>query len=881
MKKTIRNVVIGATCATMLFSITGCINDPEHFDAETRPVAIATGALDENFNPFFYTSGNDGEIIGLTQISMLTSDAQGNIVCGEDQATMALDYKVTSYSDKNEEHKVDGGAENIDHTTYEFVIKNGVKDSMGYDMSVLDVLFNLYVYLDPMYSGSSTIYSTNIQGLKAYRAQQDIDNDSSVDAESEYRTKAEARYNAIIEYDTNENSSNDEKWNAVKDDVQTVARIVKEGLETDWTSIEGTINSYSDEYRFTEDWEVYLWNEGLIGYQYKLNSLNNRERIKDGDGKYYTTLDEKQEGTTSDTVSMKVAYHDRIMEPALEGLTGTEKQAKMKETAVGIVFDNYFRTTGGVYTGRTIGSLTNILRSSYAGEIIKEFTRDEMSKASQEANGELTIKSISGITVQERVTTFTGGVMGADLKGEEHAVLKIKIDRVDPAAIYNFAFTVAPMHYYSGTLDGVDYIKRAQDNWRDPNVSNRFGVCFQNSQFMDGIVGSKDKRDVPVGAGPYKKNESASQFYDRSMVRYERNENFETLGSGINNAKIKLLNYVYTTDDQIINSLKKRTIDYGQPNCTPKNVQQISGVDYLNNLPYDANGFGYVGINPTAVPDRAVRIAIMLAMNPQNYIITNYYSTDYSSAIFRPTSTTNFLNKAVNDPNRDLKTPYVFRDGPIISGTKLEWTDQKDKITDLVESADWVKTNGKYMKNGKMLSLTFTIAGDSDDHPAWQMFHEAAAQLNALGFDITVKRDKQALLALAAGKLAVWAAAWSTGIDPDMYQIYHKDSSASSTLNWGYETIKNNSTVYAKEFELINHLSDEIDLARGQTDEKYRSEHYINALNDVMELAVELPTYQRKDLGVYNNKVIKADSLNQKPSANAGLLFKIWELDYN
>ena len=82
MKKAIRNVVIGATCATMLFAMTGCTPEVEHFDAETRPVAIATGALDENFNPFFYTSGNDGDVIGMTQISMLTSDADGNIVCG-------------------------------------------------------------------------------------------------------------------------------------------------------------------------------------------------------------------------------------------------------------------------------------------------------------------------------------------------------------------------------------------------------------------------------------------------------------------------------------------------------------------------------------------------------------------------------------------------------------------------------------------------------------------------------------------------------------------------------------------------------------------------------------------------------------------------------
>ena len=58
-----------------------------------------------------------------------------------------------------------------------------------------------------------------------------------------------------------------------------------------------------------------------------------------------------------------------------------------------------------------------------------------------------------------------------------------------------------------------------------------------------------------------------------------------------------------------------------------------------------------------------------------------------------------------------------------------------------------------------------------------------ADDLNKIGFDITVKNDRNALIKLATGKLEVWAAAWTTGIDPDLYQIYHKDSKATSTKN--------------------------------------------------------------------------------------------------
>ena len=48
-----------------------------------------------------------------------------------------------------------------------------------------------------------------------------------------------------------------------------------------------------------------------------------------------------------------------------------------------------------------------------------------------------------------------------------------------------------------------------------------------------------------------------------------------------------------------------------------------------------------------------------------------------------------------------------------------------------------------------------------------------------------------------------------------------------------------------------------------------------------MELAVELPTYQRNDCLVYNKEVINADTLNDNPTANSGVINKIWELNYN
>ena len=107
------------------------------------------------------------------------------------------------------------------------------------------------------------------------------------------------------------------------------------------------------------------------------------------------------------------------------------------------------------------------------------------------------------------------------------------------------------------------------------------------------------------------------------------------------------------------------------------------------------------------------------------------------------------------------------------------------------------------------------------------------------------------------------------------------DSTAGSTANWGYRAIKaNNGGKYDTELKLIKDLSDIIDKARETLDEKKRIEYYKQALDMVMELAVELPTYQRSDLFAYNSNVIDESTLTPKSELTPynGPLSRIWEV---
>ena len=119
-----------------------------------------------------------------------------------------------------------------------------------------------------------------------------------------------------------------------------------------------------------------------------------------------------------------------------------------------------------------------------------------------------------------------------------------------------------------------------------------------------------------------------------------------------------------------------------------------------------------------------------------------------------------------------------------------QWNDDENEV---------IKKIKKYMSDAGVsagsteLKIRFTIAGASiTEHPTYPVFKKAAELLNSCGWDVEVKADSSALTKLATGSLAVWAAAWGSTIDPDMYQVYHKNSTATSVLAWGYGDINGN-----------------------------------------------------------------------------------------
>ena len=892
-------LAVGIGC-TMLATtaLTAC--GGQQLDPETRPLMLSTGALDDNFNPFFYSSLNDGEMVSMTQISMLTIDGDGEIACGDDWPTVVQDYNMTMYDTKQvgTGNPVTNGNEN-GRTEYEFLIKNGIKFSDGTPLTIKDVLFNLYVYLDYAYTGSSTMYSTDIQGLKAYRTQDpSLNDDSNTQFGATFRANAQQRITNLKNWSQRKTETYD------ANDLKTVQDLFLEEIESDWNTLSTSWKeTYKHAYSFDEVWQAYLYQEGIIEVQEKIgsngamvqifNDKNNNGKRDDDEKdpaqseKYYTTIDPDMTNPNNPGVirdqrlidsAMDAVTPDKIaqykIDNAEEGVTITDQMAKeglWKEFCIDRVYTTY--------TARS--EIANVLTYwATASKVLEEFTGEESTKYFQTHKG---VDSISGVTYKTDVSSFKGKELG-----EEHSVLKIVINGIDPKAIFNFAFTVAPLHYYSGTWTNPETGVTKNYVEEFDGVKN-FGVEVGNSKFFSQCLGSPEKNALPIGAGAYKAtnlngddNITGGFKTGDNILRFKRNEHFESTGKNINNAKIKFVNFKVYNDDQIMEALTTGEIDYGMPNASLTNNNIVSQhQDKLTGVSYRTGGYGYVGINPKFIPEYKVRQAIMKSMNTS--IAIDMYGPSLAEPINRPVSATS----------------WAYPQG-VGEYESIAYTTNIDEIKKLVTDSGYeiqggVLTkvrNAQGMSNaaiGTKLDLKFTIAGESAlEHPSYRMFLDSQEVLNSIGFKITVSADPQALKQLSSGNLAVWAAAWSSSVDPDMYQIYHKDSKASNVNNWNYPNILNDTSTWRYEYDVITELSENIDQARKVMEKGDRIPYYHECLDLVMDLAVEFPVYQRNDLCVYNKNVINGNTLvsgktpkgEDLPNHNMGLFSKIWEINY-
>jgi ABC-type transport system substrate-binding protein len=827
-----------------------------------------TEELSGLFNPYYATSGADMEVVGMTQIGMLSTDNKGKPLAGDDEPTVVKAFEVGEHDTVS------------DTTTYRFVIKNGLKFSDGKPLTMNDVMFNIYEYLDPVYTGSSTMYSIDIVGLQKYRLQQDYS--SGGNAEADQLSQSANNYAEL----------------RVQELIDVYKKYGKQGTGTNITyslSAEEMKAKISDEWTITPTYKKTVSADKLTNEEYAEKLLEDYEFTLETFHKEleadYNAAKESYDLTTApydewakelSNDIFKFFLYEGYITPIYELVDGKKNKLKITgfDGEVGS-YDTKEKAIERVYEDKITNSLIEVL--SYwgtAGTLKTRFTADALTVIlhGRLEDGELTFKSIDGIKSLghegELTKVKVAGTEyplarehnedGTPKKAGEYDVLEITINGCDPKAIYNFGFTVAPAHYYGSEKgDGSDvHIDIANEE---------YGVPWADSYFQSKVIQSQKHVEVPMGAGPYQATNadnvtdpSGSSFWSSSVVYFKGNQNF-MFGA----PKTEKLRMQVVSSSNALDKLESGEVDFVTPQFTKENAKRLEDMSKkgYESLSSWQLGYGYIGINAGLVENVYVRRAIMAAM--QTSLACDYYTTGTCKTISWPMSTVSWAypyEDRENEKEIDNEHDYTYWDGR---------AEAVDKIERLLQQ-------GNIAKNSDELSVKFTIAGASiTEHPTYAVFKQAAEILNEdmkeWGWDIEVKADSQALTKLSTGSLEVWAAAWGSTVDPDMYQVYHKDSTATSVYAWGYREIKAKQSVGDFEYDTISALSEKIEDARETLVESERTALYQDAMKLVLDLAVELPVYQRMTLYAYNTKTISG--LNTKVNPYSSPLEKIWNLE--
>jgi peptide/nickel transport system substrate-binding protein len=463
--------------------------------------------------------------------------------------------------------------------------------------------------------------------------------------------------------------------------------------------------------------------------------------------------------------------------------------------------------------------------------------------------------STTSVETGESASSITGIQKTGDYS------VRVTLTEVSAPALGTMGVYIAPLHYY-GDESLYDY-----DN-------NSFG-------FTKGDLSAiREKTTTPVGAGPYK-----FVSYENKVVYLEANESYYKGTPATKNVQFK-----ETSESDKTPGVVQGTVDIADPSISKEVLAQICSEnsngeetgDVLSTTLVDNLGYGYIGINSQNVKvgddasteaSKDLRKAIATVISVYRDVVIDSYYGDAAEVINYPISSTSWAAPQKSDADYkvafsvDVEGNDIYTDG---MSEDEKYAAALDAALGFFEAAGYTVEDGKLTAapEGAKLSYEIMIPADGKgDHPSFGILTAASEALATIGFTLEVNDlsdSSQLWDVLDAGTAELWCAAWQATTDPDMFQIYHTDGGSSSYY-----------AIYSDE---LNELVME---GRTNTDQTYRKAIYKEALDFIVDYAVEIPIYQRQNGTVYSTQRVNMDTIPADVTTYYGYLNEIEKVQMN
>jgi len=416
-----------------------------------------------------------------------------------------------------------------------------------------------------------------------------------------------------------------------------------------------------------------------------------------------------------------------------------------------------------------------------------------------------------------------------------------------PAVYTILGIQISPLHYY-GDADQYDY------------ENNMFGFDFGDLSKQESLTAT------PMGGGPYK-----FVKYDNKVVYFEANENYY---KGC--PKIKEVQFKETVAAEFASAVQTGAADAGEMTGSRTRFEEVASYnsngeitgDVITTSKVDNLGYGYIGMNADAMnvageagsdASKNLRRGFATILAAYRDVAIDSYYGEAASVINYPISNTSWAAPQPTDDDYKVAFSEDVNGEPIYTSDMApedKYAAAETAALGFLEAAGFTVEGGLVTAapDGAKLSYEVIIPADGiGDHPAFAVLTGAKESLAKLGIELVINDPADSNIlwdALDAGTQEMWTAAWGSTIDPDMYQLYH----SSGVVGEG----GSDSNHYHIRDEKLDQL---IVDARKSDDQNYRKAVYKQALDTILDWAVEVPNYQRQNSVIFSTQRIKIDTI--------------------
>ena len=829
MKKITKVFALLLVLSLVITAFAGCKPKEKAYTGKDTLV-VGYSRFSGKFSPFFATTAYDQDVVGMTTVGLISTDREGNVVYkgieGEKRSYNGTEYTYTGLSDVTETINDDGTVD------YDIKLRKGVKFSDGKELTAKDVLFSIYVYCDPTYTGSTTFSALPIVGM------------------ADYQKNMSTRAALIF---------------AAGPDNTDYSLFTKEDADTYWAAFDAAGVKYAQS---IIDYCVANYMDYAPSYIGKTaDEINANDSLKVVLGMGLWGFGKANKVDALDENGEPIPVLDDDGNPVLDAEGNPKIQKVFDGTFTSAVTEKTFDMNKGEYPDAAF----------YWGEILGAYGYNYEGLNKEKADDTLDVYVDNELTALGKGDYYAQGISTGEASSNIEGIkmvndyeITIKMTEFDATAIYHIGVYVAPMHYYG-------------DESKFDAANNKFG--FDKGD----LAGVKSKTSAPMGAGPYMFKE-----YKNGVVLFERNTKYfdgtpkityvkfqETDDAdkipGVTSGSFDVTDPSFTTS--AVESIKKAN----------SNGELIGNVVTTNTV--DNLGYGYIGANATTVSvggqpgseaSKALRkgFATLFAANREKNILS-YYG-ERASIIQYPISNTSWAAPKPNDQgyaiaySKDVDGNAIFTDSMtyeercaaalqaaigFFKAAGYTWDDSANKFT--------------AAPDGARMEYEVIVPGDGKgDHPAYGILTDVKEQLATIGITLTINDPSDSNIlwdALDAGTQDFWTAAWGAAVDPDMYQVYH----SSNVVGLPGSSESNHYRIQDEQLDKL--IMD----ARKSADHNYRKGVYKECLDIIMDWGVEIPTYQRQNAIIFSTERVNMSTVTPDITTFWGWMNDIQLLEMN